>query len=308
MGWFEFLIKPKSLDEIISQFEVEDEFYLKDLLETLLSDKTIIKTKNGQYQCLKTPVIMEKTNPSFFNDSIKALLWSDAKFIPRKLKGENIAFAGEMNLFDWDSSLSLFMYQQIRKAAFQFVDPRKSPGKLLDIGCGNGFQTAGTWVDFFKAGLFNGDNKTRLYGLEYDEGLLNIAKDEFPRMIKRHIDLPEEEIRQYQSYFPEFFSGSIAKMPFEDNFFNYAYASQVLHWTDPKESINELYRILQPGGIAFGTESFLGQSDLYTNLHIKIIENAYGFFGKNAMTKWVTDAGFRAIFYATPVTLFKFVK
>lgn len=43
--------------------------------------------------------------------------------------------------------------------------------------------------------------------------------------------------------------GSILKMPFKDNSFDYVVSSEVIeHVTDPDKALKELYRVLKPGG------------------------------------------------------------
>ncbi len=308
MGWFDFLKSPRTVNEIIAKFGVKDPAYLEDIFKTLTSDDTITQVAVDKYQCNGHHSIKPNVDPKVFNASIKQLLWNYAEFIPKKLVGEDISFSGGINLFDWDDALSLFMYQQIRKAAFAYVNPLKSPCKFLDIGCGNGTQTAGMWLDCLKRNLFKGDNPTQLHGIEIDKGLLDIAQNEFVRLVRKQSEMSEEEVLTYKKFFPKFSWGNIIQIPYPDNTFDYVYASQVIHWTDPIVAIKELYRVLRPNGIAFGTESFLGGSDLYTNLHVKVIKGAYGFFTKEDMTKWAKLAGFKTISYTTPTTIFKFIK
>lgn len=305
-GLFEYLKKPRSLENIMEHFSYTDKKYLLTLMHALVNDNTIERI-NGKYLSPR-PVFAVKVKPSFFNDSIMDLLAAYAEFIPERLQGKYFEFSSGFNLFNWDDTLSLKMYNQVRKAAFAFVNPLKHPGKFLDVGSGNGWGTAAIWCYHYRKSLFYPQTKVEIFGIEPDEGLLQIAQDEFPKMVQRQIDISFEEIREFKEYHPKFIWGSVNEIPFDDDYFDYVYVSQVFHWTNPKTATEELYRVLKPGGIAFGTENFTPRANLYTDLHIRVMENAYGFFSKEDAGAWAKSAGFRSIKFTTPITVFEFIK
>ena len=308
-GWFSFLEKQRSVEDFLSHFGYSDKAFVEEVLETLTSDNTIKKENNGSKTSysIKQPVQVNDIRPRVFNDSIIELMFNYAKALPDRLHGKYIDFSGGFNLFNWDDALSLKMYKQIQLAAFAFTNVYKNPGSLLDVGAGNGWNTIGIWLSFLKRGLLN-SNKVKITGIEPDEGLLKIAQKETAIIASKQSGMTKDEILQYEDMFPEFVKGNALAIPFDDNTFDYVYVSQVLHWTDPKIAIKEMIRVTKPRGIIFGTENFFPHASLYTNLHLKVIKGAYGFFWKNDMINWAKDAGAKKIKFATPVTVFKFTK
>ncbi|MHA1214539.1 MAG: class I SAM-dependent methyltransferase [Candidatus Hodarchaeales archaeon] len=306
MNFFSDLSTPKSFFELSQNYNVKDEEYLKLILETLVTDG-FLTHNDGVYQTKRhpEPVVVK---PSFFNDSIADLLKAYARNIPQRLQGRRLEFSEGITLFDWDDALSTKMYEVIRRAPFTYVNPFKKPGKLVDIGCGNGYGTAAIWLYHLKRGLFYPGTKVKIYGIEPDKGLLEIAKEEFALMVKRHrIDI-DDISDKIELYHPVFSEGSINSIPFDDESVDYVFASQVLHWTEPISAIKECYRVIKPGGVFFGTENFKPQANAYTDLLIRVVDNARGFFFKEDMVKWGTEAGFHKMDFTTPISIFKFQK
>ena len=96
----------------------------------------------------------------------------------------------------------------------------QTSGKVLDLGSGSGRHL--TKVK---------DMKT--YLIDFSQNLLDLAKSKAQKL---KIDA-------------EFIKSELSKLPFEDNFFNYAISISALHCLTPKDSkkaIKELYRVLKP--------------------------------------------------------------
>ena len=127
-------------------------------------------------------------------------------------------------------------------------------------------------------------------------------------MVKKNLPNNNFDPEIAAKFAPEFIEGSIEKIPFEDNTFDYVYNSQVLHWTDAKKAIAEMLRVTKPGGIIFGTQNLYPDANPYNELHFKIVRGAGGFFSKEELYTWVEDLGVSNISNATPVTIFKIVK
>lgn len=307
VNFFDYLNHPRTLQDILTHFSWVDDDYLSLILDTLNDDNILTRTDN-YYQFELPKIRLNEIRPRVFNDSIIDLLSLYAESIPERLKGKYLEFSGGFNLFNWDDTLSSKMYEQIRRAAFKYVDPLKKPGKFLDIGSGNGWGTAAIWSYHKQRNLFHPDCKTQIFGIEPDQGLLRISQEEFGDMVKKHNGTTEKSLTTYSEYFPRFSWGTITDIPFEDNSLDYVYISQVIHWTNPIKALQEMYRVLKPGGVAFGTESLIPNANQYMNILIKVIEGAYGFFTEEKFGKWAKKIGFRKIAFATPVTIFKFTK
>ncbi|MCH5248456.1 MAG: methyltransferase domain-containing protein [Lachnospiraceae bacterium] len=91
----------------------------------------------------------------------------------------------------------------------------KSPIRILDAGCGEGF---------ISNMIYNNIDNVEIVGLEYTSEAINIAK-------------------QYNENI-EFVQGDIYKMPFEDAAFDIVLCMEVLeHLTEPAAAIEELLRV-----------------------------------------------------------------
>ncbi len=97
----------------------------------------------------------------------------------------------------------------------------KKKGKILDLGCG-----AGRHLKEIKDG--------KMYLVDFSRNMINLAK-------KR---AEEKRIKA------EFFVASLAKLPFDDNFFDSAIAIAVLHCMkgekNREKAVKELFRVLKP--------------------------------------------------------------
>nr|WP_244545482.1 class I SAM-dependent methyltransferase [Algoriphagus locisalis] len=104
-------------------------------------------------------------------------------------------------------------------------------GRFLDIGCGLGLGLA-----------YAQQLNCELYSTEFDTGALEFVKSNFP-------------VETYQ--------GDIWEAKYPDSFFDFIHISHVIeHVLDPKAYIEEMKRIVKPGGyIAIGTPNM--SSNLY---------------------------------------------
>lgn len=97
--------------------------------------------------------------------------------------------------------------------------------KILDVGCGTGDQIK----ELLKSGF-------EVIGLEPSPNMRKHAESKLPA--------------------GTVLDGSILNISFPDNYFDFAYAIEVLryfHYNDKISGLKEIYRILKPGGIFFGT-------------------------------------------------------
>ena len=170
-GVFNYLKEPKTVYQIIDNFNFTDRLFLELVLDALEKDNSISRV-NGNYQS-NGNISISGILPEVFNESIMDLLSAYAQAIPDRMRGKFIDFSEGFNLFNWDDALSTTMYEQIRRGAFAYVNPLKKPGKLLDIGCGNGWGTAAIWTYYYKRSLFLPKNKYFASPLLYSQRLVN---------------------------------------------------------------------------------------------------------------------------------------
>ncbi len=303
-GWFEFLSVPRTAQEMLEHFEYQDGTFLKEVLDTLVSDGTIQRLNDEKYQFIP-PLDEGWVIPRIFTESMVEIWKLHAQAIPERLKSNYIDFSSGINLFNWDDVLTDKLYEQIRRAAFAFSRALSRRGNFLDVGCANGHGTAAIWSYYFKKGsIRKNDADIHIIGLDPDENLLVIAKEEFHRHLMKHLPLSKVELERYSSTFPEFKKGSVLEIPFEDETFDVVYASQVLHWTDAKNAVREMLRVTKPGGIVFGTENFYPRANRYNNLHFLVVREARGFFYESDLKQWALQAGAKKIQFCTPISIF----
>lgn len=306
-NFLNFLQHPHTFSEIKEQFKVTDDNFLYLLLDTLLSDNTIEKTNYGFL--LKKSLDFEIVAPSIQNESLCDLMESMAKAIFNRLFHEFHDISSGFNLFVFDDALHLKIYDTVRRASVSFVpNSLKNPGMFLDLGCGSGAETADLWVQMMEKCKFKPKNGFKLIGVDINDNFIDIANNEFYEVLKDFTDLSEEAYLDLKPYHPEFKTGTATKIPYPDNYFDYIYTSQVLHWTDLKSSLKEIYRCLKPGGIYFGTNALIPHANPYLNLILHTIEGARGFFSKEEFITEAKQEGFTDFRFVTPSTVFKFKK
>ncbi len=96
---------------------------------------------------------------------------------------------------------------------------KKCTGKVLDLGSGSGRHLAK---------IKNG----KMYLVDFSEEMINLAKN---RAKQKGIQA-------------EFAVADLTKLPFEDNFFDYAISISALHCLEPKnhkKAVQELYRVMK---------------------------------------------------------------
>lgn len=123
----------------------------------------------------------------------------------------------------------------IKKSIYPYLEIIKQANKILDIGCGKGL-----FLDVLKK------NGKETYGLEPDLNAVEILKKKGHHATQ----------------------GNISASPYESNYFDLITMFQVFeHIEDPSTLINEVYRILKPGGY-FIIETPNIESDLASNKNL----------------------------------------
>ncbi|HMF30326.1 MAG TPA: class I SAM-dependent methyltransferase [Candidatus Lokiarchaeia archaeon] len=308
-GWLEYLKAPHTIEEIAAQFQYTDLELLKLLLKALVDDKSLIVRSDATYIASST-IDLSTTVPKPFNESHVLVQQNLASALPDRLRGNYHEFTGGIDLYNWDDALTANLYTHLQKGACAFAGAAKKRGKFLDVGCGNGFETAGIWTMYYQNHCFFPGTPMKMMGIDADQSLLNIARDEFPRWVTKHWGKQVEpiDIHSMEPYFPEFQVGKAEELPFEDNSFDIVYTSNTLLWTNAPLAIKEMIRITKPGGMVFGSVRLFPHADWFAYFHTQVIKGASGFFTKKDFIQWAKEAGAKKVEFATIVSFFKIIK
>ena len=303
-GWFNYMIEPRTEYEIALNFLYTDFDFLRYLLDVLVDDGALSKLENGKYTT-NGSINNDWVCPTCFDGAMEELWTDHAEAIPARLRGDYLTFTGGLNLFNWDDALANQLYEQIRKSAFAFSNALEKPVKFLDVGSGNGRGTAAIWSYYYERGHFYDDTEMSIIGIEPSEELNQIAREEFGIMITRRGLLGEDVKAAVDKFTPIFTQGFAESIPFEDDTFDVVYASQVLHWTKPRNAIREMIRVTKPGGFVFGTQNFYPDGNRFNEVHFKVVEGAHGFFHRSKLIEWAKEAGAKKVEISTPIAVYK---
>ncbi|MFW9990799.1 MAG: class I SAM-dependent methyltransferase [Candidatus Odinarchaeota archaeon] len=314
-GLFDFLNQPRTFQEISEGKGYKDTDYLKEVLDTLVSDKEaviVLNASTGKYSkhpSFAVPELKELLSVSDFEKIYNAarVPKNFANQLPNRLKGENITFAGRLDeigpqLFDYDEALTNKIYTALRAVAFGFTPPKTIPGdNLLDIGCGAGRETAELWLKF--------QGEKKITAVDPVKSFIETARNEFPQILaevahetKKNTPIPELTEKNY----PEFKVMRAEQLDFDDNSFDSIFFQQILHWTsDPRKAVLEIGRVLKPGGIVFGNQGTLPVGTPYMQLNMRVHKEVTGFFPHESFLKWLEEAKIVNFKEVTPAGTFR---
>lgn len=125
------------------------------------------------------------------------------------------------NMREWyqERYATFFLDDRIKKV-FRILSQLKAQKHFLDIGCGDGSLSL-----FFKEAL--GD--TEVYGIDTSSSAVESAKQKGINAVT--LDL------------------NVSTLPFENNFFEVVFAGEIIeHLFDPDLMLEEIWRVLAPGG------------------------------------------------------------
>ena len=309
LGFLEYLAVPRTYGELITEFEFEDSEYFQELMATLINDEqNLIIQNNNQYvlnqevPMPKLEAIMRKTHRRVQPMMLLAEAMSDN--IVERLRAERL---GLPEVFERDEHrvvnmfnelLGTAFYSIIRAGCFDYL-PRAERqwlvGKqLLEIGCGNGQETAEIWL------LTNG--KVRITAVDAVPSMLQLAEKQFEQLLDQ-IQPKHPSVTAENS--PVFKQANATHLPYDDNTFDAAFWLFLMHWTaDPAIAIQEAVRVVRPGGLIFGAQSYKPYTNPYLNLIVRSSRNSYGFFWKEDYRRWFFDCGLE-IDMVTPAGIFR---
>jgi ubiquinone/menaquinone biosynthesis C-methylase UbiE len=164
---------------------------------------------------------------------------------------------------DWDNMRTSFFSEDVRQVAYTLANIQN--GKIAaDIGSGTGFVTEG----LLRAGL-------KVIAIDQSENMLNSMRQKF---------------KDYDNL--SCMIGDSDSLPIEEQGVDYAFANMYLHHVvEPTIAINELYRILKPGGKLVITD--LDEHN-FTFLKTEQHDVWMG-FDRDQVKDWFLQAGFRDV-------------
>lgn len=309
-GLFEFLKEPKSTVEIIERFKYTDFDLLSVALNLLRKDKILELTNDLKFKAKPENIGTYPSSSRLLSEALKEIMLNYIEGFPDRLRGIYADFTAGFNLFNWDDALTDALYEKFRRAAFIYSGALKKEGSFLEIGCGTGYSTAAIFNYYIQKNLIYPGTQMQIVGIEPDEGLLEIASNEFSMLLLKHSKNTISDVSIYSEYYPNFKKGYVENLPFEDNSMDFIYCAQVLHWTNPQRAISEMMRVIKPGGYVFGIQSVSPRVNQYVNFHIISVKGAHGFFTRKELINWAKEAGARKVKTAYPLiaVCFKFVK
>jgi ubiquinone/menaquinone biosynthesis C-methylase UbiE len=304
-GVLEYLQEPRNYGEIIARFGFVDSPYTREVFDTLSSGKQDILVKEGaRYRRdPRTPLLtleqVKERTPTKFHGMT---MWQDfAGRIPARMRQEPIDFVHRFEeegpaIFSFDQSLTRKVFAVLRRAAFAFVDARDFRGKrLLDVACGSGHETADIWL-WLKG-------EVQITAVDPVPGLIALAEQNFDSLVQEGRANRVAPLTDANR--PSFHVMSAMDLDLDDESYDVIFHSLLLHWTpDPARAVQEVARVLKPGGVVFGTQICKPTASAYMNLITQVHENVYGYFWEEEFRRWYSQAGVE-LEMATPAGVFK---
>jgi ubiquinone/menaquinone biosynthesis C-methylase UbiE len=125
----------------------------------------------------------------------------------------------------WYASLTGKSIEQFRKEAQEIARKVASGGDVLEVAPGPGFLA----IELAKLGSY------RIIGLDISNSFVRIATD---NAVRAGVEVTFRE-------------GNAASMPFESDAFDFIYCRAAFkNFSEPVEALEEMYRVLKPGGQA----------------------------------------------------------
>ena len=170
----------------------------------------------------------------------------------------------------YDKLLHLPFYLS-NKSVVQHLNPKVN-SYILDVGCGTGI---------LLQQLLRLDRNLYLYGIDISPEMVKISKKKFDKQ-------PVEIIE-----------GSASKLPYKDCSFDYVCcATSFHHYPTPEKSLEEIFRVLKPGGKLVLLDPF--NTGTSRKIICKILtfifkEGDVNIFSKVQMNKMFLKAGFQKV-------------
>lgn len=144
----------------------------------------------------------------------------------------------------WGSQTDAAKFRVIRRIDLvkEYLDVK--PGKkILECGCGSG--------DFTSYLVNSLDNAVNIYAIDISSSQLKLAS------------------KKIQKSNVNFVTGSVMDLPFKNEFFDFVIGNAVLHHLDIDKSLEEIKRVLKPGGSLLFFEPNMLNPQVWLSLNIK---------------------------------------
>ncbi len=171
--------------------------------------------KADEHQKAKEKNLFDELCPQFVQSSIEIV-----KEVKKEIKDTGSLWYFDEVSDDWDSMRQGFFSENIRTKAFAKAG-LKSGSVVADIGAGTGFITEGLL-----------DKNVEIKTIDQSQAMIDVMKKKFK---------DSDNI--------EYFVGDSDHLPLKENSVDFAFCNMYLHHVNaPQKAINEIYRILKPGG------------------------------------------------------------
>ncbi|MFX0063933.1 MAG: class I SAM-dependent methyltransferase [Candidatus Hermodarchaeota archaeon] len=300
-GVFEYFKEPHTYENFIEYFQVIDDSYSRELMNTLFKHGILIKENDNEFRLnlqskdhalkylmkYKPEEIPNKAPgtimPPELADDLNYVFEEYATGIFSRLQGNFYEFAGGVQLFNWDSTLSRAMYQMSRDSALLMAKAHKlKNGRVLDLGCANGYGTADIWRRLHPKG-------NEIHAIDRTNELLDIARNEFGQWLEQ-----QGYPGPYDDPFPTFYRMDAEDLSFPDNHFDLIIVNYVFHWLkDQQKGIDEITRVLKSGGKICGSQPALEvHSSQWLDYVLRTVKGVEGMPPEMKFRKFFTDKGF----------------
>jgi ubiquinone/menaquinone biosynthesis C-methylase UbiE len=296
IGLFKYLEESKTFGEIMSKFHFEDAVYAEEVLWILAHDKqNLISYENDKY--MRNPdvaipeidQILDVSNPAIRQLSMLAEAMQDSileRLVKEKVGVSDVFERNERKVVNTlNNLLGGEVYSAFRKLSYEYLLPTEREwlqGKtLLDIGCGSGVETAELWL------LCDGNIK--ITAVDTVPSMIELAEEQFENILNQ---LQPDHPRISKENRPVFEEANAISLPYDDDSFDAAFWSFMLHWTShPEKAIQEAVRVVKPGGLVFGSQAGKPYANPYLDIVIRSSRDSYGFFWREDAYRWWSNSG-----------------